>query len=346
MNAPIAPKHILAVNLKYLGDIIVITPALKALRRAYPECRITYMVRTEYSGAVATCADIDDILPFDFSIRKLRGFARLKAELRWVRTLRRTAADTYIEFHPGDRYTLWGWLSGAKNRIGPGKQAFSYLLTHKVAVYEDSKSYLEYYLDIANAAGAPTVTRRTEFVPSESSRAQAAEFLGRHGITENLSIIAIHPGASEPSKIWSARNFGALVSRLALIPDVRVVLFRGPMEGEAIRSIESSAEVPVPVIDTRSDVGIMAAVMERSTLCLSNDSAARHLAAAVGTPTLTLFPEDKTETWHFYKECDGHHVIVGRRIIPSDGAVPYLGDITVDAVYNKLVALLAGRAGQ
>jgi ADP-heptose:LPS heptosyltransferase len=339
----ISPDHInriLVINLKYLGDIIVCTPAIKALRTAYPNSRITYMIRKEYVSAVAAEPSIDDTLLFDYSIRTLKGIKRLKEELRWVRRIRSGNYDAVIALHPGDRYTLWAWLSGAMYRVAPRKQGFGYLNTIRVDVYEDTISYREYYLSIVAAFGALPVTRKTEFIVPVRAGQWSEEFFRDHGRGNTRTLISIHPGASEPSKIWPAELFALLIQKLSALHNTSIVLLQGPMERQIIDRIKRSVSTPLCIVDTTSDIGRMAAIIQRSNLCIVNDSAARHLSVAVGTPTLALLPDDTRSTWHFYQREDGHYTILGKRNPGTETSQPFLGEISVDIVFENVKELL------
>jgi ADP-heptose:LPS heptosyltransferase len=209
-----------------------------------------------------------------------------------------------------------------------------------VEVYEDTISYLEYYLNIVAAFGAPPITRKTEFIVSAEAEQWSEDFFRKIDFSKHHTLISIHPGASDPSKIWPADHFALLIQKLNSLRNTTIVLIQGPMERSIMEKIQQSISIPLCIVDTSSDVGIMAAIMKRSHLCIVNDSGARHLAVAVGTPTLTLFPDDKLPLWNFYYPEDGHHTILGKRNTGLDQSTPFLDSIPVDTVFNKVKEIL------
>lgn len=335
-------RQILVINLKWLGDLIVSTPVFKTLRKDYPHSNICAMVRKEYETVLRANSHIDEIIPFDYAIRRLTGWKRLREELHWMKKLRAKHFDAVISLHPGDRLALWAWLSRARYRVAPRKQSFGYLYNIRVDVEEDTKSYLEYYLDIVSAFDTTPVTRQTEFVVSDPVEEWAGQFLQQQGIAPEHVVIGVHPGASEPSKIWPAENFAELIERLLMYPNLKIILFQGPNEKAIVSKISSLMSTAPFVADTSDNVEQMAALMKRCNLCIVNDSGARHLAVAVNAPTLTFFPADRLTTWQFYAEEDKHYVLVGNRVEASESRIssPFLDSITVDDAFNKVRDIL------
>jgi len=335
-------RRILIINLKWLGDLIVSTPVFKTLRKDYPHSNICVMVRKEYETVLKTNPHIDEIIPFDYKIRSLTGWKRLREEIHWVKKLRAKHFDAVISLHPGDRLAWWAWLSGARYRVAPRKQSFGYLYNIQVDVEEDTKSYLEYYLDVVRAFDAKPVTWNTEFIVSDKLGMWAGQLLRQHGIMPEHVVIGVHPGASEPSKIWPAENFAELIERLLTYPHLKIIFFQGPNEKAIISKISSLMSMAPFVVDTSNNVEQMAALMKRCNLCIVNDSGARHLAVAVNVPTLTFFPADRLTTWQFYTEEDKHYVLLGNRFETSEcqNSSPFLDSITVDDAFNKVRDIL------
>jgi ADP-heptose:LPS heptosyltransferase len=335
-------RRILVINLKYLGDLIVSTPAIKALRNSYPQSAICVMVREEYGSVLKGNVEIDEILPFNCGIRSLKGWKRLQEEIKWMRRLRERNFDAVISLHPGDRLALWAWLSGARYRVAPRKQSFGYLYNIKVDLEEGSKSFLEYYLDIVAAFDAKPITRKTEFLVSDTAEKWAEQLLRLEGMDSNHVVIGVHPGASEPSKAWCADNFAALADKLLANPRVKIIFFKGPKERAIIARISELMTNAFLVVDTSNSIERMAALMRRCRLCIVNDSGARHLAVAVHAPTLTFFPVDKLASWDFYSEEDDHYMLIGKSVSTAESGryAQFLDSITVDDAFDKVSDIL------
>ncbi|PKL81525.1 MAG: hypothetical protein CVV24_14820, partial [Ignavibacteriae bacterium HGW-Ignavibacteriae-3] len=198
---------ILIVNTKFLGDLIVSTPGFRSLRKKYPDAEIVLLVRKGYEDAVRNNPNINRIIPFDFGLKSRGVFSRIAGEIKFIRQIRNEKFDAVISLHPGDRIAFLSWFSNAKIRIAPRKQSFNYLFNVLVDVEEDSISYLSYYNKLITAFTKEDVKGKPEFPVITADAKWAEEFFLSKGIRENDFIIGVHPGASEPTKIWPAQNF-------------------------------------------------------------------------------------------------------------------------------------------
>ena len=333
-------KKILVINTKYLGDLIVCTPALRALRKSFPDASISILVREEYKTVLAGNPNIDEILSFDFSWKKITGVARLKAEFDFVKFFREKKFDAVISLQSGDRYTEWSFLSGASIRVAPKKQSMSFLLTEKVEVYEDTISYLDYYLKIVGAFGASEDGKETEFYLDSKFSAWYSEFNSKNEIFGNDILVGIHPGASEPSKMWHFEKYIMLIDRFFSNDKIKIIMFAGPAEKMIMKSYSNYFGKRVIFADTSEDIQQLAWLISECRLFIANDSGARHIAAALNIPTITLFPEDKISCWKFYNEDDDQHFIIGNRNM-TDSNNMFLDGIEVDTVFNKAKEILS-----
>ncbi|MDP2035819.1 MAG: glycosyltransferase family 9 protein [Ignavibacteria bacterium] len=332
------PKNILVINLKYLGDLIVSTAAIRAIKGSFPESTITLLVRGEYKDVLLGNKNIDRIITYDLSIKKLKGLERLKSEFEFLKNLRNYKFDAVISFQAGDRYVFWSLFTGAKIRVAPVENNFGFLLTTKAKVYEDEVSYLDYYLKIAESFGAEIVTKKLDFTPDEQLENWSEDFLSARGISAQDKIVGIHPGASEPTKMWPIENYLKLIDLIGKGSNAKVVLFLGPMEKKSSIYNDVSNK-KVVVADTSGSIHHLAWLLSKCSLLICNDSGARHLSAALKTSTITLFPDDKIVPWKFYTEDEKQFFLFGKRNT-SDPSYPFLDSITVEEVYRKVKEIL------
>lgn len=333
------PKNILVINLKYLGDLIVCTPALRALRKSFPDSKIVLLARNEYKSVLDGNPNIDEIISFDSSIKKLRGVHRLFEEFRFVKMLRNRKFDAVISMQSGDRYAQWAYLSSASVRVAPSKQNMKFLINRKVDVSEDSISYREYYLKIAEAAGAVRDNERTEYYIDYKLKSWGEDFFKTNSIYDANEIIAVHPGASEPTKIWPFQNFKTVIEKLIENENRIVLLLLGPAELNKFSKENYDWNNRVIICDTSDNVHKLGWLIAKSKLLIANDSGARHLSAAIGINTISLFPEDKTAPWKFYSEYEKHFFLVGERN-SDDPANPFLDKINTQTVIQKALEIL------
>ncbi len=339
MRNNISFQKILVINAKYLGDLIVCTPALRALRRSFPGASVSILVREEYKNVLKGNPNIDEIISFDFSIKKIKGLQRIRTEFRFIKLLRHKKFDAVISLQAGDRYAEWSFLSGAKIRVAPKKQNLSFLVTNKVEVYEDTISYLDYYLKIVEGFGAARSGMETEFYLDENQDAHAQQFILKNTIKDENLLIGIHPGASEPSKIFPFPKFVKIIEKLLVDPKAKVILFVGPAEKKVINEMSNIFNERVIVADTSGNIQYFAALLSLCKLFIANDSGVRHVSAALKIPTITLFPEDKISCWKFYDEEMKQYFLVGKRNF-NDTKNPFLDSIDIETVYQKAREIL------
>lgn len=333
---------ILVVNIKYLGDLIVSSPGLRALRAARPDAEITMIVRKGYEETVSTNPNLNRVMTFD---SKLKGHLTIKKTvlgIRFMRLIRNEKFDVFIALHPGDRVALWSWFSGAKLRIGPRKQSFRFLFNKLVDVEEDAISYLEYYNEIFSACIGKVDSKRTEFfVPPEELK-WADKFLATNHVSPNNILVAIHPGASEPTKMWQGRNFAEMIRQLNADFQTKILVIEGNQDREICDEILRLTDKNNLVHFKSNSIIKTAALIKRCKLFITHDTGTRHLAVAVGTPVLALLPEDNLKCWNFYEDIDFHYAIIGKRHFPSPGSSEraFLGDISVEDVCRKVGEIL------
>ena len=330
---------ILVVNTKFLGDLIVSTSGLKKLRNKYPHAEIVLLVRSEYEEVLKNNPNINRIISFDFSIRNKKPFERISAELSFWRKIRKEKFDVVISLQPGDRIALLAFVSGARIRIAPRKQSFWFLFNKCVEVYEDTISYLDYYGKIISAFTNEPVNGKPEFFVSKQNELWAEEFLRTNNLKNDDKLIIIHPGASEPTKIWQSKNYAELIEKISSEKNFKVLIIAGPKEEKIVQGILEKVKGKNVLFYNSKDVNLTAALIKNAKLFISNDTGTRHLAVALKIPVIALMPDDNQDCWNFYDESDNHFVITGKRFYP-EGEKPYLGRISVDEVYSKMKNIL------
>ncbi len=330
---------ILVINTKFLGDLIVSTPGLKALREKNPSSEIVLIARKGYEDTLRNNPNISRIISFDFGVKKKNIFSRISAEIKFIRQIRKEKFDVIISLHPGDRIAFLAWFSGSKIRIAPRKQPFNFLFNVLVDVEEDSISYLDYYNKLISAFTNECVDYKTEFfVPNENEQ-WAEEFLRTNKLKEDDMLLVIHPGASEPTKIWQSKNYAELIGKISNEIFFKVLIITGPKEEKIAEEILEKVKNINVLLYNSKDINLTAALIKKAKLFISNDTGTRHLAVALKIPVIALMPNDNMKCWNFYDDADNHFVLTGKRSFPENG-IPFLGSITVDEVFNKVNEVL------
>ncbi|MFF1830032.1 glycosyltransferase family 9 protein [Paenarthrobacter sp. NPDC058040] len=270
-----------------LGDLLYIYPALHALKGAYPSAEITLLgtpIHATFVEAIESPVDHVEILPFAKGIRD--GDENAEARKAFAAGMRAKRFDVAIQMHGGGRYSNPFLLElGARHSVGTQTADAHALERNLPYVYYQNEP--DRWLEVAGLAGAPTV-----MPPLVRPRKQAT------GLRDprRTSLVALHPGATDPRRRWPASYFadaaaslaadGAQVlvvgdeSEMALAQEV-AELARGKVTGtdrEAVRSVAGEL-----------DLGGLAALLHEASVMLASDSGPRHLAQALGTPTVGVF---------------------------------------------------------
>ena len=289
-------SRILIVKLSSLGDVIHALPVAGALRRRFAHARISWLVGPSSAGAVRLCAHVDRVMEWAPGKRPRQA---LLAELR--------AAGPQLTFDIQGlaRTAALAWLSGARWRVGFHswqEGAFAFCNLRVVPPRTDIHA-VDAYLEFARYVSADG--RAADFgvhVP-HPAREFAAELLESDS---GPPTVAILPGTRWETKQWPATHFAALVRGLAGF-GVRAVVLGGNEDRRAGVAIRSAAGKAVTDLTGRTSIAQSAAVLQRCSLAVGNDSGPMHLAAALGVPVVALFgPTDPVRTGPYGT---GHTVI-------------------------------------
>lgn len=303
-------RPVLAIKLKHIGDVLLMAPALHALRRAYPANPLYALVPRGTEEVLEANPDLAGVLTFD---REARGWGRVREEWRLLRAVRRLRPAVALEFGKGDREAILGAWSGAPVRVGyePDGAGFlgrRLLLTHRVPQAWDVHT-VESNLDLVRALGVAPAGGRLRLHVREEEREEARRLLGEAGVRGEDLLVVVHPVSRWLFKGWTVEGTATLIRRLAEGRGARVALTSGPAprEMERARAVHrASGEV---AIDLAGRLGLrqLAVLLERADLFVGVDSAPMHMAAAVGTPVVALFGPSRDVNWAPWG--DGHRVL-------------------------------------
>ncbi|HTO92748.1 MAG TPA: glycosyltransferase family 9 protein [Bacteroidota bacterium] len=313
------PERICLIAEGQLGDLLILTPAIRALRESFPRAFLACLVvqRRRYAAGPAESplvrgnltggtADVlradpcvDRVVEIDRqALRALRGTARIRGEFGVVRWLRGMKFDTVVCTFPQDRFFIWAFLSGARSRIGQGGRPLSFLLTGRVGVQRGKGGVLDYYCALVEAAGARVRDRKTAVTIGTAHSDRAAGIWRALRPAVRGAVVAVHPGASGEYRIWPPSMYARLIDRLQA-RGVGVVLLGSEFDRDVVDEVAGGCARRVPAAFT-DDVLDLAALLARCTLLVSNNSGPRHLAVAAGVPSLALIPRFDDVAWKIY----------------------------------------------
>ena len=275
--------RILIWKLGALGDVLLATPSLRALRRQYPAAHLTLAVGRVAYELVARCPYLDDLIIVD-PARKDRGPLR---QLAFIRRLRRGGFDWSVDFQNSRATHLLAWLAGIPVRIGY-RRKLGWLLNRPVRLPRVVMTPIAHQHYLLRSAGFVPDGDTLELWPAALDAAAADRLLGTPGGPARL--VGIHPGGSGrwKTKRWELSRWARLCDELA-VRGVRIVLVGGSEErplADALRRLTTA-----PLIDVVGQTSLLelACVIKRCEVFVAHDSSSLHVAAAVGTPTVALF---------------------------------------------------------
>jgi heptosyltransferase II len=276
----------------WVGDVIMAVPALRAVRRRFPEAEIAILARP-YVVDVYRDQGICNQLIADDSQSKhsgILGRERLAAELRGMRF------DVALLLQNAFDAAWLAWRAKVPERIGYARDGRGFLLTHPVPVpkpNEIPRHERFYYLELLRRAGwidALVDEPLTTLYVSEPNRRRAAEFLVASGARQDSLRIAIGAGASYGSaKCWPPARFAELANRLRAQTDADVILFGTAGEAAVTRAISSELHSPPINLTGKTAIADLPPLLSQCHLFIGNDSGAMHVAAAVGLPVVAVF---------------------------------------------------------
>lgn len=275
----------------WLGDVLLCTPALAALAEARPDLRLTALVRPGLTEAVRTLPGISEVFPLEK--------ASAVGLWRQGRQLRARGFAAALVFPKGFREALLVRLAGIPLRVGLSTDRRSCLLSHAVPFTEEEwrRHHALQFGQVLSPLGLSMAEKTTSFPLEVADRTEAERVLSEAGV--KASFAAFHIAASKAPRAWHAERFGEVAAGLYREVGLTPVLLGTPGEADCHAAFRTVCPEAVDLAGKTSLRG-MAALLERATLFVGNDSGPMHLAAAVGTPVVAVFgpgAPQKTLPW-------------------------------------------------
>lgn len=290
------PAHVLIVMPSWIGDAAMSVPALRALRCALPQSRLTALCRPGIEVVLQGCPLLDDFL-----VGRPRGLRRTLALARVIRDRRCHAA---LLFPNSFKSAMLVRLAGIPRRVGYDRDGRRLLLTHRLRPprREDGSfatvPAVRYYLDLVcfafaeelKLSGANEFDERLELWTTPRDEAEAERILAEARVSPTQPIVILNPGANREDKRWPADRFAAVGDHLANARCGAVFVTGSPAEAPLIDAVRGQMrEQSFDLQALGVDLGSLKAMLRRSDLLITNDTGPRHLGVAMRTAVVTLF---------------------------------------------------------
>ena len=333
---------ILLIQLKRIGDLILTTPAVAAIREKFPDAHVTLVIAPECKALAPAIAGVNKLLVMP---RGLNGFGAIAA-------IARGKFDYCVDFTRNDRSALLVLLSRARKRIVSFRikvrskfrtRFYNEFVQHRMR----DMHTIDYHLGLLEPLGISNASRAVRLELPKSARETADELLSAHNIRRGF--IIFHPGSARAEKFWNAQRWAEVINHAADNHDVGLVLTGGssPLEQTHLDDIKSKVHHQVVDLSGTTDLLALAALIARARLLITVDSAPMHLASASRTPQVILF--GPTNPFHWRPRESPSLILQGTSTAPFTEFVPKqarlpMNQISTEAVIGAMETLLSAPA--
>jgi lipopolysaccharide heptosyltransferase II len=335
----------------WIGDVILALPAVEALRKRFPDARITSAGPKSSLEILVDHPDVDSVIEIPG-----KRESSLVQRLWFAKNLKKYRFDLGVVFPNSIGSALMLRLSGAKIRIGHNTERREFLLTHPIAITEDikRKEYrVDYFLNILSPLDVqPPQSRGFKEIKRKSPPA-VNDFIHKHGLKKNDFLVAVHPGTSKAERSWLPERFGILCQKLLRDHRMKFLLLGTPNEVDLLEQIKNFCPPGTVIPVTNLGLRDVSMLIKKSKLFIGNDSGMMHLAAYVGTPVVGIFGPGNPGTSGPYMAAEKQEIVTKsyscspcrqrffKECKPSPHNRPYcLEDISVGDVADAVQRLL------
>lgn len=336
--------NILLIQLKRIGDLILTTPAIAAVRQRFPEARITLVISEDSEAVAPAITDVNELLIMP------RGFGALRTVGRIIGR----KFDYCIDFTRNDRSALIVLVSRAKKRVVSFRikvrakfrtRFYNEFVQHRMRDMHTT----DYHLALLEPLGISKPSTKIQLELPESVQQNAIELLESANVRRPF--IIFHPGSARAEKYWNAQRWAEVINHAHERNDIDLVLTGGSstIEQTHIGDIKSKLRAEIVDLSAKTNLLTLAALIARARLLVTVDSAPMHLAAATGTPQIILF--GPTNPFHWRPRDSVAIILQGDSISPMTQFVPKqpripMNQISTKAVIDAMESLLSSPAVQ
>lgn len=285
-------NRVLVVRLRSIGDTVLSTSSLVALRRFLPNTKIDVLLEDWVAPVLEGLEQVDEVITF------ARGSLKSRAQV--ARRLRANRYDVVFNLHGGTTATFLTRATGARHRVGFETYQYAGLHNHlapsPLLLWGRNQTHsVEQQLSLLGWTGIPVSDRPpTQLAVTEAAAAAVHGRLEPAGLA-NVPFAVIHPAAAFATKQWAAKNFGQLAKEL-IEKGLGIVAIAGPTETQVIEELKQSTTAPL-VAWTDLSLPEITALLARARLFIGNDSGIAHMAAAVKAPSVVIFGSSNRTHW-------------------------------------------------
>src|SRR6188472_370083 len=333
---------ILLLQLKRIGDLILTTPAIAALRNTYPDAHITLAVSNECDDLLPAISNVDHIL---IARRNLRDVAM-------VSSVAGNRFDYCIDFTRNDRSAFLTLLSGARRRVASYRvreqsKTRARVYTDLVGVRVRDLHTIDYNLALLEPLDVRAASSAPQLKLPQTAREKAEKL--RQDWKINRPYVILHPGSARAEKLWDAARWAEVIDHFRQEDEFDLVLTSGPAAHEQTHIVAITRRTVQKFIDLsgKTDLLTLAALIGQAQLLVTVDSAPVHFAAVSHTPQVILF--GPTNPFHWRPTDSPALILQGKSGVPATEFAPIrprlpMSEISTQAVISAMDSLLPRRA--
>lgn len=288
-------KRILIIRLRSIGDTVLTTPSLIALRRFLPDAQIDVLLEDWVAPVLEGFEAVDNVL----TIKK-----GTKSRLQMAREIRQNKYDVVFNLHGGTTSTFFVRASGAKYRVGYSHYRYAFLYNHTLSSSADfwqkeTTHSAEQHLALLGFVGVPVEDKpKTRLNVISDFKSQISNYA------------LIHPAAAFDTKQWATENFARIAEYLSE-KGLKIVAIATKKEREVLENLKKLSKAEILTFDDLS-LPEITALASKAEIFVGNDSGIAHIAAAVETPSVVIFGSSDINHWRPWT--DARHEIVYEKL--------------------------------
>lgn len=289
-------QRILIRSANWVGDAVMTTPALRAVRRHFPGAGITLLAKPWVTPVFKNSPDIDCVMVYDANGRHAgpMGLWRLSQEIR------RRRFDLAISLQNAFEAALLAFLARIPRRMGFTTDGRTLLLTDRIRTWQPFKKghLVDYYLGLMAQGGIPPQGRHLTLLLNQAEISEARRLLSQHGIDPNRRLVGLNPGAAfGTAKRWLPERYVEAGRRLIADLDAHILIFGSAGEGELGQAMADRIGDGCLNLSGRTSLRQAMALIGQCSLFVTNDSGLMHVAAALDVPQVAIIgPTDPIAT--------------------------------------------------
>ncbi len=290
-------KNILCIRLDTIGDVLMTTPAIRALKESHPNRRITLLTSSAGAATASLVPEVDEVIVYDAPwLKATSPRTDSSPEYEMAEKLRRLQFDAAAIFTVYSQNPLPSaflcYLADIPLRLAHCHENPYQLLTHWVKDPEPEncvRHEVRRQLDLVATVGCKIYDERMSLCVPEEAHCRVQNILGKLGIDLLRPWVVIHPGATAPSRRYPPEGFAEVARCLVLDMGIQVIFTGTEPERELIESIQTAVGVPTQSLVGCLDLDELAALVAIAPILIANNTGPVHIAAAVGTPVVDLY---------------------------------------------------------